>query len=64
MLYLNGGVSQVRKDSSRTQVHRVARFYRRRRSGSFGAVKKAADTEFAGDDGAILISVKFVSPHL
>ena len=26
-------------------------------SGSFGAVKKAADTEFAGDDSAILISV-------
>ena len=25
--------------------------------GSFGAVKKAADTEFAGDDSAILISV-------
>ena len=35
-------------------------------SGSFGAVKKAADTEFslkfAGDDSAILF--QFVSPHL
>ena len=29
-LYLNSGVSQVRKDSSRTQVHKVAQFYRKR----------------------------------
>ena len=29
----------------------------RKTSGSFRAVKKAADTEFAGDDSAILISV-------
>ena len=61
MLYLNSGVSQVRKDSSRTQVHRVAQFYRKRRQGVSERSKRAADTEFslkfAGDDSAILISV-------
>ena len=29
----NSGVSQVRKDSSRTQVHKVAQFYRKRLQG-------------------------------
>ena len=52
-----GGVSQVRKDSSRTQVHRFVQILSQKTSGSFRAVKKAADTEFAGDDSAILISV-------
>ena len=33
IIYLNSGVSQVRKDSSRTQVHKVAQFYRKRLQG-------------------------------
>ena len=58
MLYLNSGVFQVRKDSLRTQVHRVAQFYRKRRQGVLVRSKiKTADTEFAGNDSAILILV-------
>ena len=33
IIYLNSGLSQVRKDSSRTQVHKVAQFYRKRLQG-------------------------------
>ena len=51
------GSSQVRKDSSRTRVHRVAQILSQEMPGSFRAVKKAIDTEFAGDDSIILISV-------
>ena len=57
IIYLNSGVSQVRKDSSRTQVHKVAQFYRKRLQGVSERSKKAADTEFAGGYSVILILV-------
>ena len=43
VLYLNSG--QVRKDSSRIQVHRAA-VLSQKTSGSFGAAKNATNSEF------------------
>ena len=54
------GVSQVRKDSSRIQVHRVAQFYRKRRQVVLERPKMTqtqSSLKFAGDDSVILISV-------
>ena len=61
MLYLNSGVSQVPKGSFTDTGSLGRTVLSQKTPGSFGAVKKAADSEFslkfAGDDSAILISV-------
>jgi len=49
-------VSQIRKDSSRIQVHRVAQFYRRRSKGVLERPKTPqtqSSLKFAGDDNVI-----------
>ena len=51
-LYLNSGVSQLTDTGSQGRT-----FLSQKTSGSFGAVKKAADTEFAGGYSVILILV-------
>ena len=56
-MYINSGVSQVRKDSSWTQVHKIAQFKSQKTSESFETAKKATDTEFAGGYSVILILV-------